>query len=117
MMLLQTIETNPSTEGVASAPSAERLIEGSPLYTTWMQAQAKGNVEVGVWQATPGTYKSIKGEAFEFCHILEGVAEITPDGSDVTTTFRAGDNFVLYPGFTGKWKTIETIRKIFVMVR
>ncbi|QDZ12709.1 cupin domain-containing protein [Devosia ginsengisoli] len=116
-MLIQTIETRPTTEGVAGAPAADRLIEGNPLFTSWLQAQAKGNVEVGVWEATPGTYKSIKGEAFEFCHILEGVAEITPDGSDQTATYRAGDNFVLNPGFTGRWKTIETIRKIFVVVR
>lgn len=116
-MLLQTIEIRPATEGVASKPAADRLIQGNPLYTTWLQAQSKGNVEVGVWEATPGTYKSIKGGAFEFCHILEGVAEITPDGSEQTVTYRAGDNFVLNPGFSGTWKTIETIRKIFVVVR
>ncbi len=116
-MLLQTIETRPTSAGEASAPTADRLIEGNPLYRTWLQAEAKGNMEVGVWEATPGSYKSIKGEAFEFCHILEGVVEITPDGSDTTVTYRAGDNFLLYPGFVGTWKTIETVRKIFVIAR
>ncbi len=30
--------------------------------------------------------------------------------------YRAGDSFVMKPGFTGVWKTIETVRKIYVVV-
>ncbi|MGO6908350.1 cupin domain-containing protein, partial [Rhizobium ruizarguesonis] len=28
----------------------------------------------------------------------------------------AGDSFVMKPGYVGVWKTIETVRKIFVTV-
>lgn len=28
--------------------------------------------------------------------------------------FRAGDSFVMKPGFRGEWKIIETVRKIHV---
>lgn len=56
-----------------------------------------------------------QGGNFEFCHILAGVIEITPDGG-APLTFRAGDSFVMKPGFTGVWKTIETVRKIYVTV-
>ncbi|MDF3147092.1 MULTISPECIES: cupin domain-containing protein [unclassified Streptomyces] len=28
-----------------------------------------------------------------------------------------GDSFVMKPGFVGVWKTIETVRKIYVIVK
>jgi len=63
----------------------------------------------------PGTNKSIKGERFEFCLILEGSVEITPDGGE-PQTYRAGDSFIMKPGYIGTWKTIETMRKLYVVV-
>ena len=30
--------------------------------------------------------------------------------------YQAGDSFVMKPGFVGVWKTIETVRKIYVTV-
>ena len=30
--------------------------------------------------------------------------------------YRAGDSFVMKPGYVGVWKTIETVRKIYVTV-
>ncbi len=66
------------------------------------------------WKVS-GETRSIKGETFEFCHILSGVIEVTPDGGE-KVTYRAGDSFVMKPGFTGVWKTIETVRKIYVTV-
>ncbi len=72
-------------------------------------------VHTGVWEATPGVTHSIKGKTFEFCHILSGIVEITPeDGEPVI--YKAGDSFVMKPGFVGIWKTIETVRKIYVTV-
>jgi uncharacterized cupin superfamily protein len=72
-------------------------------------------VRTGVWEATPGETRSIKGETFEFCHLLEGVVEIAEDGGE-TRIYRAGDSFVMKPGFTGVWRTLETVRKIYVVV-
>ena len=41
--------------------------------------------------------------------------EITPAGGEPVVS-RAGDSFVMTPGFVGVWKTIETVRKIYVTV-
>ena len=115
-MLLKLIDPNPTFAPKESGPPPERLIAGAPHYKTWEQDVAKGElVHTGVWEATPGETRSIKGETFEFCHIISGIIEITPDGGD-PMTFRAGDSFVMKPGFTGVWKTIETVRKIYVTV-
>ncbi|MDH2435452.1 cupin domain-containing protein [Pokkaliibacter sp. MBI-7] len=99
-----------------SGPLPERLIEGSPQFKTWNVDSAKdGKVSTGVWEATPGTTRSIKGEVWEYCTILSGVVEITEDGGE-PVRLQAGDTFVLKPGFVGVWKTIETVRKLWVVV-
>lgn len=116
MTLLKTIVTNPGSAPRESKALPERLIAGDPSFKTWAQDEAKdGLVRTGVWEATPGETRSIKGETFEFCHILSGVVEITPDGGD-PVVYAAGDSFVMKPGFVGRWKTIETVRKIYVTV-
>lgn len=116
MSLLKTLDPNPTFAPRQSDALPERLIAGSPAFKTWAMDEAKdGKVVTGVWEATPGETKSIKGEAFEFCHILSGVVEITPDGGE-PVRYQAGDSFIMKPGFTGVWKTIETVRKIYVFV-
>ncbi|GHG96054.1 cupin domain-containing protein [Pseudodonghicola xiamenensis] len=98
----------------------ERLIEGDPTFKTWELdcAQAEtakwGKIRTGIWEATPGTTKSIKGETFEFCHILSGHVRLSEEGGE-SRDFTAGDSFVLKPGFVGTWHTIETVRKIWVI--
>ena len=69
----------------------------------------------GIWEATQGESLSIKGESFEFCHILDGVIELTEEGQ-APVTYRKGDSFIMKPGYRGVWKTIETVRKIYVIV-
>ncbi len=59
--------------------------------------------------------RSIKGETLEFCHIIEGLVEITSEQGE-TWTFKAGDSFVMKPGFVGTWKTIETVKKVYLVV-
>ncbi|MFC3321482.1 cupin domain-containing protein [Mesorhizobium cantuariense] len=116
MSLLKTVDTNPAFPPLEYEATPELLVAGSPAFKTWAQDATEGDrVRTGVWEATPGETRSIKGDTFEFCHILSGVIEITPDAGE-TVTYRAGDSFVMKPGFTGVWKTIETVRKIYVIV-
>jgi uncharacterized cupin superfamily protein len=116
MSLLKTIDSNPSFAPRESGSLPERLISGNPAFKTWAQDAARGEmIRTGVWEATPGETRSIKGETFEFCHILSGIVELTPEGGE-PVVYRAGDSFVMKPGFIGVWKTIETVRKIYVIV-
>lgn len=116
MSLLLAIDTDPTTTPRESEAMPERLISGNPRFKTWAQDVSQGErTHTGVWQATPGETRSIKGESFEYCHILEGVVELVEDGHE-PRRFEAGDIFVMKPGFTGVWRTIETVRKIYVTV-
>lgn len=116
MSLLKTIEQNPTSAPAESLPDPEKLVEGSPEFKTWVGESARdGEVRTGIWQATPGVTRSIKGETCEICFILEGLIELTPDGGE-PVTYRAGDSFIMKPGYTGNWRTIETVKKIYVSV-
>ncbi|WP_077034607.1 cupin domain-containing protein [Pelomonas sp. KK5] len=95
-------------------PPAERVLEGDIICRNWDIDSAKdGKVRAGVFESTPGVNRSIKGETWEFCLILSGVAEITEDGQ-APVTYRAGDSFIMKPGYLGTWRTIETVRKLWI---
>jgi uncharacterized protein len=116
MSLLRTID--PARLGTPARAKAapDRLIAGDPDFLTWaLDSSRGGEVRTGVWEATPGETLSIKGESFEFCHILDGVVELTEEGQS-PVTYRKGDSFIMRPGYRGAWKIIETVRKIYVIV-
>lgn len=95
------------------APAADRIVEGSPTFRTWNLEEAEGGLYSGVWEATPGTWRIVYDE-WEYCHILAGHSVITEDGGPARTV-RAGDSFILRPGFKGTWQVVETTRKAYVI--
>ena len=116
MTLLKTIPAHPAREPLCSVAAIDRLIAGNPAFKTWvLDTVPDRGIETGVWEATPGETRSIKGKTYEFCHILSGVAELTPDDG-TPVVYHAGDSFVMKPGFVGVWKTLETVRKIYVTI-
>lgn len=118
MSLLVTLQHNvtnlPTPE--EGQPSPAEKIEGNPDFRTWPQDESfGGKVHTGIWEATPGLTHCIKDDVYEYCLILQGVVEITENGGQ-TRTYRAGDSFILKPGFRGTWRTVETVRKVYVVV-
>ena len=95
------------------APAPDRLIAGDPKFRTWNVEQREGGLFAGIWEATPGKWR-IAYDEWEFCHILSGVSVIAEDGGEARTV-RAGDSFVLRPGFKGSWEVVETCRKQYVI--
>ena len=112
--LLVTFNLDQLGEPREYRPPADRVIEGDIVCRSWDVDSAKdGKVRAGVFESTPGVNRSIKGDTWEFCLILSGVAEITEDGQP-PVTYRAGDCFIMKPGYTGTWRTLETVRKVWV---
>jgi uncharacterized cupin superfamily protein len=98
----------------AGAPAAERLIAGGPQFRTWTFEEASdGKTFAGVWESTPGKWRIVYDE-WEYCSILNGISVVTPDGG-APQHLRAGDAFVIQPGFAGTWEVVETTRKLFVV--
>lgn len=100
-------------EPETGAPASGRLISGDPRFRSWSVEEADGGLYAGVWEATPGKWR-IEYDEWEFCHILSGVSVISEDGG-AARTVRAGDSFVLRPGFKGTWEVLETTRKEYVI--
>ena len=97
-------------------PDKPELISGDPSFRTWLQDLSfDGKVRTGIWEATPGLTQALKPTTYEYCLLLEGVVEIGEEGGE-TKVFRAGDSFCFKPGFKGTWKTLETLKKIYVAV-
>jgi len=94
------------------APAPEKVISGNPRFTTW-NAEERDGLYCGIWEATPGKWR-ISYDEWEYCRILSGVSVLTEDGGEPVTV-RAGDSFILRPGFKGSWEVLETTRKDYVI--
>ena len=67
--------------------------------------------KTGAFKAMPRGKQVFGGVEFW----LEGVIELTEEG-EAPRIFRKGDSFLMKPGYVGRWKTLETVRKIYVIV-
>ncbi|MBX3531114.1 MAG: cupin domain-containing protein [Rhizobiaceae bacterium] len=104
-----------TTEGMEpeeGGPAPDRILSGNPRFTTWNAEESDG-LCAGIWEATQGKWRIVYDE-WEFCHILSGVSVIAEEGGE-TRTVRAGDSFVIRPGFRGTWEVLETTRKEYVI--
>ncbi|MCV3209865.1 cupin domain-containing protein [Mesorhizobium sp. YC-39] len=101
-----------SFEPELGAPAPDRLISGDPKFRTW-NVEERDGLYAGIWEATSGKWR-IEYDEWEFCHILSGVSVIAEEGGEARTV-KAGDSFVLRPGFRGSWEVLETTRKEYVI--
>ncbi|MCB1335231.1 MAG: cupin domain-containing protein [Roseivivax sp.] len=93
-------------------PPADRVLSGAPEFTTW-NIEDRDGLYCGTWRSTPGKW-IIRYDEWEYCRILSGHSIITEDGG-AAHTLRAGDSFVLRPGFRGTWEVVETTTKEYVI--
>lgn len=110
MMLVSPVL--PQGDPEITRPDPSRLVAGDPEHRTWLTDEAPG-LWCGVWQSTPGSWRVIYDE-WEYFRLTQGVSILTPEGS-TPITLRAGDAFVIRPGFTGTWEVVETTTKDFVI--
>lgn len=111
MSLLQRI-TRDGITPETSRPGPDRLIEGDPVHTTW-NIEDRDGLYCGLWQSTPGKWR-ISYDEWEYVHILSGHSILT-DAAGTETHLRAGDSYVIRPGFKGTWQVVETTLKDYVI--
>lgn len=100
-------------EAEQSAPPGDRIIAGNPQFRTWNLEEAPGAVYAGVWESTPGHWR-VQYDEWEYCQILSGESILREDGGG-STHLKAGDSFVIRPGFCGSWEVLVTTRKTYVI--
>ncbi len=104
--------TPDATLAETSAPAPDRLISGNPEFTSW-NAEERDGLYCGIWRSTPGKWRIVYDE-WEYCHILAGHSILTEDGG-TPRHVKAGDSFILRPGFNGTWEVVETTTKDYVI--
>ncbi len=111
---VQMLAAAPWGEGEHYFLPAEKLLQGNPRQTVWLQyTNGSGQFMAGIWHSEPGRWKIHYTEE-EYCQVLEGVSVIT-DQAGVARTVRAGEEFLIPAGFRGSWEVLEPTRKRFVI--
>jgi uncharacterized cupin superfamily protein len=80
-----------------------------PLWTA-----SDGNLELGVWECSPGTFTARRDGYDEVAQIVFGTATVTSDAGD-TCELAPGSVFVTPAGWTGTWTIHETLRKTYII--
>lgn len=101
-------EAEPSFEPIA----AGKRVEGAPMTETRLDYERDGTY-AGEWAADIGAWR-VKYDEWEFCHVVEGECELVADGG-APQRFKAGDSFVIEPGFAGVWRVLAPMKKRFVI--
>ena len=112
MDLLQRL-TRDGVTPETSRPDPAKIVAGDPVHTTW-SVEERGALYAGLWHSTVGTWRCDYAE-WEYVHILEGVSILT-DEAGTATTLRAGDSYVIRPGFRGTWQVVEPTLKDYVIL-
>lgn len=96
-------------------PDPAKLMAGKYKTRTWNHYTGENDrLYCGIWESTPGKVKVDYAE-WEFCHFIEGKAILTNDKGK-KWTIKAGDAFIIPPGFKGTWETVEKVRKHYVIL-
>lgn len=104
-----------SIEPDDGGPDPDLVVKGHPRIRTWVvEERSADRLYAGVCEATPGAWR-IVCEEWKFYSILAGVSVIHESGVETPRILRAGDSFILRPGFSGIWEVVETTRKLFVV--
>lgn len=105
-----------SRDGIAPEvrrPDPSLVLAGDPVHTTW-NIEERGGLYSGVWQSTPGRWKVSYSE-WEYVYIHEGHSILT-DTHGNATHLRAGDSWIIRPGYEGTWEVLETTLKDYVIL-
>lgn len=112
-MMSLLLPVNTETEPEIGAPAEGRVISGNPQFRTWNAEETSDGLYVGVWESTAGKWH-VTYDEWEFFQLISGVSVLTEEGK-TPLTLRAGDSFIIRPGFKGSWEVIETTRKTYVI--
>jgi len=104
--------TRAGTPPEITRPDPSRVLAGDPVHTTW-NIEDRDGLYCGLWQSTPGTW-TISYSEWEYIHILAGHSVLT-DAGGTKTTLKAGDSYIIRPGYSGTWQVIETTLKDYVI--
>lgn len=105
----------PLTNSQWQPVAPEKIINGTPQ-TTYkiLHTSQDGFFTTGIWECTPGKWRTDYATEDEFCTLIEGHVRLTPENG-VSYDFHAPESFTIPRGFKGTWEAVTKIRKHFVI--
>ncbi|HKJ37582.1 MAG TPA: cupin domain-containing protein [Anaerolineales bacterium] len=76
---------------------------------------SQDGLDVGVWRCTPGVWEYDSYDVNEVMVMLSGRMRLT-DSDGNATELTKGDVFYIPRGWAGKWETLETMEKVYVIM-
>ncbi len=101
------------TDVVPEVTRPSTILAGDPVHTAW-NLEERGNLFSGIWQSTPGKW-AISYSEWEYVHIHQGHSILT-DQNGIETHLKAGDSWLIRPGYAGTWEVVETTLKDYVIL-
>ncbi len=101
-----------SASPVTERPDPARLLSGDPVHTSW-NVEDRDGLYCGLWHSTPGKWRVSYSE-WEYFRMIEGVSIVTDDNG-VAVNLKAGDSWIIRPGFVGTWEVCEATLKDYVI--
>ena len=89
----------------------DQVLDGHP-WTGAGRLGLFGDLEVGVWEMTPGVMRDV--EADEMFVVLSGAAVVEFDDGATPLHLAAGDVVRLAEGTRTTWTVTETLRKVYL---
>jgi uncharacterized cupin superfamily protein len=112
-MVKATVMSDATTENPGEHKSKETSVTPGQTEVS-LRLWAREGLKTGIWEVTPGTFKSTRPGYDEICQILSGTATITePDGS---FEIGPGSLFVTPAGWEGNSTIHETLPKMWVVI-
>jgi uncharacterized cupin superfamily protein len=99
-------------------PRPDRLVAGNPERRTWNLYEAQQEtVFSGIWECDVGAWRvAYPAGQDELCTLIYGRVRLT-DAWGGERSFGPGDSFLIPGGFEGTWETLETLRKVYMIVQ
>jgi len=105
------LHRNARAEVALDAPWPGTPISGDPHTVTLNGYESEdGKRLMGIWESSPGVWK-VDYKDWEYCHFLEGRCILTPEGGK-PIELKAGDVFVIEPGFKATWEVLSELRQV-----
>lgn len=102
--------------GTPGQPAEGLTLSGNPRFMT--NPLPNDFIDVGVWEATPGHHRVIRGKDFTECfYLVEGSVELSEEETGEAQVFGPGDMVIIEPEFVGTWKTLSPLRKVYFGLR
>jgi len=109
---------------IHEADAASITLPGATLKPTSVNGQTEStlalwkaldrNLELGVWECSPGTFTARRDGYDEIAHIVSGTATVTSEAGDISE-LGPGSVFVTPAGWVGTWTIHEMVRKTYIV--